>query len=133
MSLDLYPVSSTWRFGLSTQYGWEQGTFRANGDAFIAESLSLGGQLPGPVVTPFFEGHVGGGLMQRTHAGLSLNTIATGYAQLGVDVGLDFFLARHAFLSAALGYLHGTNGFVQNNAFGSFSVDTWAFKLGVGL
>jgi len=133
VSLDFYPISSTWRFGLSTQYGWEQGTFRANGDAFIAQSLSLGGQIPGPVVTPFFEGHAGGGLLQRTHPGLSLNTIATGYVQLGVDVGIDVFLAKHAFVSLALGYLHGTNGFVQNNAFGSFSVDTWAFKLGFGL
>jgi hypothetical protein len=133
LSLDFYPISSKWRFGLSTQYGWEQGTFRANGDAFVAESLSLGGQIPGPVVTPFFEGHAGGGLMQRTHTGLSLNTIATGYVQLGVDVGLDVFLARHAFVSVALGYIHGTDGFVQENVFNSFSVDTWAFKLGFGL
>jgi hypothetical protein len=133
VSLDFYPVSSAWRFGLSTQYGWEQGTFRANGDAFIAESLSLGGQIAGPVATPFFEVHAGGGLMQRTHTGLGLNTIASAYGQLGVDVGVDFFVARHAFFSGALGYLHGTNGFVKDNAFGSFSVDTWAFKLGFGL
>jgi hypothetical protein len=133
VSLDFYPVSTAWRFGSSTQYGWEQGTFRANGDAFIAESLMLGGQIPGPVVTPFFEVHAGAGLMQRTHAGLGLNTIATAYGQLGVDVGMDVFVARYAFFSAAIGYLHGTDGFVKENTFASFSVDTWAFKLGFGL
>jgi hypothetical protein len=131
VSLDLYPVSSSWRCALSTQYGWEDGTFRANGDAFIAQSVALGGQIPGEVFTPFFEAHAGGGYMQRTHAGL--NTIATAYGQLGVDVGADLFLARYAFLSAALGYLHATNGFAKDNAFGSFSVDTWSFKLGFGL
>ncbi|HVR02020.1 MAG TPA: hypothetical protein VMT47_07805, partial [Polyangia bacterium] len=34
LSLDFYPISSSWRLGLSTQYGWESGTFRQGGDAF---------------------------------------------------------------------------------------------------
>jgi hypothetical protein len=131
VSVDFYPVSSTWRFGLTTQYGWQEGTFRNNGDAFIAQSISLGGQIPGPVVTPFFEGYAGGGYMQRTHAGL--NSVATVYGQLGIDVGSELFLARHFCLSAALGYVHATNGFVKDAIFGSFSVDTWSFKLGLGL
>ncbi|HEY2731615.1 MAG TPA: hypothetical protein VGK52_16845 [Polyangia bacterium] len=131
LSLDFYPISSSWRLGLSTQYGWESGTFRQGGDAFIAQSVSLGGQIPGPVVTPFIEAYAGGGYMQRTHAGL--NTVATAYGQLGVDVGTEVFLARHFFLSAALGFIHAADGFVKDNAFGSFSVDTWSFKLGFGL
>jgi hypothetical protein len=131
LSLDLYPVSSSWRFGFSTQYAWEAGTFRQGGDAFIAESVSLGGQIPGPVATPFFEAYAGGGYMQRTHAGL--NSVATIYGQLGLDAGLEIFLARYFCLSVALGYIHPSNGFVKNATYGSFSVDTWSFKLGVGL
>jgi len=131
LSLDLYPVSSGWRFGLTTQYGWESGTFRQGGDAFVAESLSLGGQLPGAVATPFFEVYGGGGLMQRTHAGL--NAIASVYGQYGLDVGVDVFLARYLCMSFAFGYVHPANGFVKEQAYGSFSADTWSFKVGVGL
>ena len=131
LSVDFYPVSSEWRFGLTTQYGWEEGTFRQGGDAFIAQSVSLGGQIPGPVFTPFLEAYGGGGYMQRTHAGL--NSIATVYGQLGVDLGTELFLARHFCLSAAIGYIHAGNGFVKAATFGSFSVDAFSFKLGVGL
>jgi hypothetical protein len=130
-SLDFYPISSSWRFGLTTQYGWQEGTFRQGGDAFIAQSVSLGGQIPGPAVTPFFEAYAGGGYMQRTHAGL--NAVATVYGQLGFDVGSELFLARHLCVSAAVGYLHAANGFVKDSVFGSFSIDTWSFKLGLGL
>jgi hypothetical protein len=131
LSIDLYPVSSTWRFGLSTQYGWQSGTFRQGGDAFIAEAVSLGGQIPGVNFTPFFEVYAGGGYMQRTHA--ALNSIATAYGQLGVDVGSEVFLASHFCVSGAIGFIHGANGFVKDAKFGSFSVDTLSFKLGVGL
>jgi hypothetical protein len=133
LSLDLYPVSSAWRLGLTTQYGWEGGTFRQGGDAFLAQSASLGGQVPGQVFTPFFEVYAGGGLMQRTHKDIMLNAAATAYGQLGVDVGSEIFLARYFCLSGALGYIHAGNGFVKSASFGSFSVDTISFKLGVGL
>src|SRR5882724_2238081 len=109
LSLDFYPVSSSWRLGLTTQYGWQSGTFRQGGDAFIAQSVSLGGQIPGPLATPFFEAYAGGGYMQRTHA--ALNAVATAYGQLGADLGTELFLARHLCLSAALGYVHAANGF----------------------
>lgn len=132
VSLDLYPISSFVRLGFSTQYGWEEGTFRANGDAFIAESVALGGQIPGQVFTPFFELHAGGGMMQRPSSGLE-NTIATAYGQLGVDVGTEIFMAKYAFLSASIGFLRGTNGFLKHGEFSSFSVNAWTFKLGFGL
>jgi hypothetical protein len=132
VALDLYPVSSSWRFGLSTQYGWEDGTFRSNRDAFIAEALSLGGQLPGDVFTPFFELYGGGGLMQRLPAP-TLNAHATAYGELGVDVGTEIFFARHAYLSVAGGYLHSENGFVQAKKFTSISGDTLCFKVGFGI
>lgn len=132
VSLDLYPISSHFRLGLSTQYGWQEGTFRANGDAFIAQSVALGGQIPGQVFTPFFEVHAGGGLMQRPNSGLE-NTIATAYGQLGVDVGTEIFMAKYAFLSAAIGWLRGTNGFVKDAELSSFSANAFTFKLGFGI
>jgi hypothetical protein len=133
LSVDFYLASSTWRFGLTSQYGWEEGTFRQGGDAFIAQSVSLGWQIPGPVLTPFFEGYAGGGLMQRTHPGLGLNSIATAYGQLGLDVGTELFLAKYFFFSFAVGYIHAADWFVKDKAFASIAADTWSFKLGVGL
>jgi hypothetical protein len=132
LSVDFYPVSSTFRFGLSTQYGWEEGTFRQNGDAFFAQSLSFGVQVPGPAFTPFVEGYAGGGLLQRTKSGLGLNSIATAYGQLGLDVGTEVFLARYFYLSFALGYVHLGDVYARKTV-ESFSVDTWSFKVGVGL
>jgi hypothetical protein len=133
LSVDFYPVSSTFRFGLSTQYGWQEGTFRQNGDAFFAQSVSFGVQFPGPALTPFVEGYAGAGLMQRTKADLGLNTIATAYGQLGLDAGTEVFLARYFYLSFAVGYVHLADGYARAKSFDSFSVDTWSFKVGVGL
>jgi len=45
VSLDIYPVSSLIRLGLSTQYGWQSGTWTSHGDYFAAESVSAGAQL----------------------------------------------------------------------------------------
>jgi hypothetical protein len=132
LSIDLYPISSVWRFGLTAQYGWQEGTFRENGDAFFAGLTSLGWQIPGPVITPFFEGFAGGGLMQRTKKDLGLNTIATAFGQFGVDLGAEVFLARHFCLSLAMGWIHLANGYARQ-AFESISADTWSFKLGVAL
>jgi hypothetical protein len=131
LSVDFYPISSTWRFGLTSQYGWQEGTFRQNGDAFFTAVTSLGWQIPGPAITPFFEGYAGGGLMQRTKADLGLNSIATAFGELGADLGFEAFLARHFCLSFAAGYVHLTNGYARRT-FDSFSVDTWSFKVGFG-
>lgn len=139
VSLDLYPISSRWRIGLSTQYGWESGTFRQGGDAFFAEALSIGGQMPGPKFTPFFEIVGALGFMQRSHHPGVLSTKASALAQLGLDVGTEVFLARYAYLSFALGYVHAANwwgrladtsgaGSVQ-----SMSIDTWTLKVGFGI
>ena len=49
--------------------------------------------------------------MQRMHSP-ELPNPATAYGQLGIDVGTEIFLARYAYLSLAIGYLHGTNYFV---------------------
>jgi hypothetical protein len=139
VSLDLHPISSRWRIGLSTQYGWESGTFRQGGDAFFAESLFVGGQIPGPTFTPFFEVIGTGGFMQRSHHPGVLSTKASALAGLGIDVGTEVFMARFAYLSFAIGYMHGVNWWgkiADKNGVGtleSMAVDTWTLKVGFGI
>jgi hypothetical protein len=131
LSLDFYPVSGSIRFGLSTQYGWQDGRFDSgNGDYFIAESASLGIQRPGPRLTPFAEAFAGGGYMRRFQFD---RTIPTAYWQFGIDAGASVFLADHGFVSLALGYLRPVNGFFKEQSFTSVYVDTWSLKLGFGL
>jgi hypothetical protein len=136
VSLDFYPISSNWRLGLSTQYGWESGTFRANGDAYFAQSISLGGQIPGQTFTPFFEPHAGVGLMQRMHAGL--DNKGTAIVLWGVDVGTEIFMARYAHLSLALGYTHAANYFAGADPIGGYVLakllaDAFTIKVGFGI
>ena len=130
MSLDYYPVSSFVRFGLSTQYGAESGRLMGGGDLFIDQSFSLGAQIPGHIFTPFAETFAGGGYMRRMQFGSSVPTV---YWQYGVDVGTEIFMAKYAFFSVALGYLHPVNGFTKGLSFTSVYVDTWSLKLGIGL
>lgn len=131
LSLDFYPISRLVRFGLSTQYGWQSGQLgTGNGDYFIAQSLSLGVQSAGSVVTPFAEGYGGGGYMRRFQFD---RTVPTAYWQLGVDAGASFFLGDVGYVSVALGYLHPVNGFVKETSFTSVYVDTWSLKIGIGL
>jgi hypothetical protein len=138
VSLDLYPVSSKWRFSLSPQYGWEAGTFRKGGDAFLALSLALGGQIPGPTFTPFFDVFLGGGFMQRMHHQGVLSTQASAYLQWGIDVGTEVFMARYAYLSFGVGYLRGSNWWVRIAETGlgkpeSMTINTWCLKVGFGI
>ena len=56
LSIDVYPLSSFVRIGLSTQYGWQSGTWTSSGDYFATESLSLGVQLLGRPVVPVRRG-----------------------------------------------------------------------------
>jgi hypothetical protein len=131
LSLDVYPVSSILRVGLSTQYGWESGSWLANGDYFAAESLSIGAQLPlGERVMPFAETFGGIGYMRRLQFD---RTVPTAYWQLGIDAGAEIYFARLGFVSAAVGYLHPVNGFAKLQEFQTVFVDTWSFKLGIGL
>jgi hypothetical protein len=130
ISIDVYPLSTFVRIGLSTQYGWQSGTFLANGDYFAAESLSLGAQLPGGRLVPFAEAFGGIGYMRRLQFD---RTIPTAYWQLGVDVGAEVYLARTGYVSLALGYLRPVNGFARLQEFQTVFVDTWSFKLGLGI
>jgi hypothetical protein len=130
LAVNVYPLSSMVRLGLSTQYGWQSGTWTSHGDYFAAESVSAGVQLRGDRVVPFAEGFAGIGYMRRLQFD---RTIPTAYWQLGVDVGADVFVARSGFVSVAIGYLRAVNGFLVAQQFTSAFLDTWSFKLGVGL
>jgi hypothetical protein len=128
--VDVYPVSSLLRIGLSSQYGWQSGAGLSGGDYFAAESLSAGAQFRGGRVVPFGETFAGIGYMRRLQFD---RTVPTAYWQLGVDAGAEIYLGSTGFVSVALGYLRPVNGFAMQQKFGSVFVDTWSFKLGVGL
>jgi hypothetical protein len=130
VSVDVFPVSSLVRIGLSSQYGWQSGAGLSGGDYFADESLLAGVQLRGQRVVPFGEAFAGIGYMRRLQFD---RTVPTAYWQLGVDAGAEIFLASTGFVSVALGYLRPVNGFAMQQKFGSVFVDTWSFKLGVGL
>jgi hypothetical protein len=131
LSLDFYPISRLVRFGMSTQYAWQSGTFNSgSGDYLIAQSFSLGLQHPGQQITPYVQALAGAGYMRRFQFD---RTVPTAYWQFGVDIGLDFFLASHALVSAGIGYLRPVNGFAVEQAFTTVYVDTWSFKLGIGI
>jgi hypothetical protein len=129
VSLDLYPMSWYLRVGLSTQFGWESGQFDRTGDYFLAESASVGFQLPGRF-TPFVEGFAGAGYMRRKQGTANLHS---GYWQLGVDAGVEIYFAKRAYLSLAVGYLHPVNLFLDQQNLSSVKADTWALKIGLGI
>jgi len=130
-SVDVYPVSSLVRVGLSTAFGWQSGTFVANGDYFATQSVSLGGQYGGlGRFVPFAEGFTGVGYMRRLQFD---RTIPTAFWQFGADVGTEVYFARVGFVSFAIGYLRPVNGFAKRQQFTTVFVDTWSFKIGVGI
>jgi len=124
-------VSNVLRIGLSSAYGWQSGTFIANGDYFATQSFSLGAQYRdlGRVV-PFAEAFTGVGYMRRLQFD---RTIPTAFWQFGADAGAEIYVARVGYLSLAVGYLRPINGFAKRQQFTSIFVDTWSFKLGVGI
>ncbi len=129
VSLDVYPVSSLIRLGLSTQYGWQSGTWTTHGDYFAAESVSAGVQLRYGRIVPFAEAFAGIGYMRRLQFD---RTIPTAYWQLGADLGADVSIASTGFVSVAVGYLRAVNGFLVAQQFTTAFLDTWSFKVGIG-
>jgi len=129
VSVDLYPMSWYLRVGLSTQFGWESEKFDRSGDYFVAETASVGFQWPGRF-TPFVEALAGAGYMRRVMADLNL---PTAYWQVGVDAGVEIYLANRAYVSLAIGYLHPGNLFVMQSSLMSVKTDSWSLKIGVGI
>jgi len=131
ISVDVYPVSRTIRIGLTSAFGWQSGTWLANGDYFATQTVSLGAQYKdlGRVV-PFVEGFAGVGYMRRLQFD---RTIPTAFWQFGADAGMEVYVARVGYLSFAIGYLRPVNGFAKRQQFTSVFVDTWSFKIGIGI
>ncbi|HEY5090137.1 MAG TPA: hypothetical protein VIK30_09210 [Polyangia bacterium] len=129
LSLDVYPLSSLVRVGLSTAYGWQAGK-TSDGDYFASETASLGVQIKAGHVVPFAEGLAGIGYMRRFQFE---HTIPTVLWQFGIDAGAALYLARIGFVSVALGYLHPVNGFLKTTTFESIYTNTWSIKIGIGL
>jgi len=129
LSIDTYPMSSYLRVGLSTQFGWESGQFNRTGDYFIAESASVGFQIPGRY-TPFVETLAGAGYMRRRQTDSNL---PTAYWQVGVDAGVELYFAKRAYGSIAIGYLHPANLFFAQRNLQSVNLDTWSLKVGLGI
>jgi hypothetical protein len=131
IGVDVYPLTSLVRVGLSSQYGWQSGNFVSNGDYFAAQSLSLGVQyLEAGRFVPFAEAFGGVGYMRRLQFD---RTVPTLYWQLGVDVGTEIYFARTGYVSLAIGYLRPVNGFARVQQFETVFVDTWSFKIGIGI
>jgi hypothetical protein len=129
LSLDVYPMSSLVRLGLSTAYGWQAG-MTSGGDYFATETASFGPQLDFGRVVPFAEALAGIGYMRRFQFD---HTIPTVFWQLGIDLGASVYFARIGFVSLALGYLRPVNGFLRTTSFESVYTNTWSFKIGVGI
>ena len=131
VGIDVYPLTSLVRVGLSSQYGWQSGGFVSNGDYFAAQSVSLGVQyLEAGRFVPFAEAFGGVGYMRRLQFD---RTVPTLYWQLGVDVGTEIYFARTGYISLAIGYLRPVNGFARVQQFETVFVDTWSFKIGIGI
>jgi hypothetical protein len=129
LSLDFYPMSSYLRVGLSTQFGWESSKFDRSGDYFLAESGSVGFQIPGRF-TPFVEGLAGAGYMRRRQID---GTLPTAFWQVGIEGGVEIYVAKRAYVSVAIGYLHPGNLFVMQQSLMSVKTDSWSLKLGIGI
>ena len=114
-SVDVYPVSRVVRIGLTSAFGWESGTFVANGDYFATQTVSLGAQYRdfGRVV-PFAEAFMGVGYMRR--AAVRSNN-PTAFWNFGADAGVEVYVARVGYLSLALGYMRPINGFARRQIF----------------
>jgi hypothetical protein len=131
VAVDVYPVSNVVRIGLSSSFGWQSGQFLTNGDYFAMQSFSLGGQYRdlGRFV-PFAEAFTGVGYMRRLQFD---RTIPTAFWQFGADAGVEIYAARTGYLSLAIGYIRPVNGFAVRQQFTSIFVDTWSFKIGIGI
>ncbi len=130
-SIDVYPVSRLVRVGLSSAFGWQSGTWLAQGDYFATQSLSIGAQYGGlGRIVPFAEGFAGVGYMRRLQFD---RTIPTAFWQFGADAGVEVYVARTGYLSFAIGYLRPVNGFAMRQQFTTVFVDTWSFKVGIGI
>ncbi len=132
--LDFYPVSRFVRFGLAGEFGYGGGNY---GLWYFVTGASLGLQLP-MRVTPFLEGRFVAGIIGGTFMGQSaVSWIYEG----GIDTGVEVYIARRFYVSAAIGWAHPVYGGVDVAALNEnqtvvrkdFGTDAFTFKVGLGL
>ena len=132
--LDFYPVSRFVRFGITGEFGYGGGTY---GLWYFVTGASLGLQLP-MRVTPFLEGRFVAGLFGGSFMGqTALSWIYEG----GIDTGIEVYIAKRYYFSAAIGWAHPVYGGVdvaqlnenQTVVRKDFGTDSFTFKVGLGL
>ena len=133
--LDYYPVSRFVRFGIAGEVGYGGGKY---GLWYFMTGAWLGLQWP-MRVTPFLEGRFAAGIMGGSFQGQSaVSWIYEG----GIDTGIEVYVARRFYLSAAIGWAHPVYGGVDVDGAQSEPDDrgaktsrptTFTFKVGLGL
>ena len=72
--------------------------------------------------------------MPATCAGSGADwNLPTAYWQVGIDAGVEVYLAKRAYVSLAVGYLHPGNLFLREQSLMSVKSDSWSLKFGVGI
>jgi hypothetical protein len=120
-TLDFYLYSRWLRVGM----GASGGVGRPRNDIYALGQFSAGLQWPARV-TPFAEFNAGGGLTYRAMLAGQLFWMHT----LGVDAGIEMYLAGDFFLSAAAGWMRPV---IHGAAAGQdLYYDTFTMKFGLG-
>jgi hypothetical protein len=150
--LDVYPLSQRWiRVGLEAEVGAGDTTVSGVNAAlwYGLGGLTAAIQYPGRV-TPFVEGRVAGGLLTGSaHGAVTASGTTTAIQGLnantllylgGVEAGVALYTAGRAYLSVSLGWVHPVYLGVNPTALqagtikvGSLAVDTFTFKIGLGI
>jgi len=157
LELDAYPVSGQWgRGGFEVEGGLGHAALNGAGVGvkYALLGVTAGFQYAAPL-TPFVEGRLVGGLlsgnpdetltMGSSPAATTLRSTSavTWIYGRGIDAGFEVFFVGHAYLSAAVGWLHTTWGGVDYAAAlqdpaarlrpKNLEADSFTFKLGIGI
>jgi hypothetical protein len=135
VSLDYYPSSGIFRFGIDTEVGL--------GDRYDAWYLTTGAvvglQYPARV-TPFVDGRFVAGLIGGSALG---QTVVSYMYTGGIDSGIELYIAGRFYLTAAIGWAHPVYSGIDiaytraNPKLAphrkEFADDSFTFKIGFGL
>jgi hypothetical protein len=136
IELSYYPSSRILRFGMEAAFGWGADPYNS---WFFTAGAVLGVQYPWRV-TPFIEARFNAGLLGGSYMGQSaVSWVYTG----GIDTGIEVYVARRFYLSAAIGWVHPTYSGIDVEYVKAhpqldperkeFANDSFTFKFGIGL
>jgi hypothetical protein len=131
LTFELTPLRRYFRLNFATELGVEGGEAAANhdrGDFIAMEKIGLGMQIPG-WLTPYFEFQGGAGvgrieLFDRNDLGIMMST--------GLDVGVQWAVARSLFLSASVGWIRPVVMTTEQSLDEARAFNRGTFKIGVG-